>query len=50
VNLYRNEALVDETSYPLIWINFGFQPSTSSSSRGGAEIKEYRATFHFGIV
>jgi hypothetical protein len=40
VGLYRNEILMNEIGGLRVFVRFGIQPSTSPSSRSGAEIQQ----------
>jgi hypothetical protein len=38
----RDEVIENELANPVVGINLGFQPGTSPSHRGGAEIQQHR--------
>jgi hypothetical protein len=49
VKFDRDEVIGNELANPVIGINLGFQPGTSPSHRGGAEIQQHRFLSAFGL-
>jgi hypothetical protein len=45
----RDEVIGNELANPVVGINLGFQPGTSPSHRGGAEIQQNRFLSAFGL-